>query len=247
MKRVALLFCFMFLAGTLMSQTAHFSFGYHEKGIYYPVPNGSTITFSVQKDKILDATVGVKNEQNLKRNLSLKKFYVKKAPLPFTDLFCWDQCYSRPDIMESVNPVIFLANELDTNHLHLTYVPNSHEGETIIRYRVWDKSAPQDTGFVFVRFVASTTSLDELQSLHQVTVSPNPCNAYATFSFNSVPDKGTTIQLYDLVGRSIRQIQCNEGIRTVRADLTDLEAGIYLYQVESRGLKGPVKKLMVQR
>jgi hypothetical protein len=247
MKSLILFFCSLLFAGSVLAQSTHFSFGYKENGVWKSVANGGTITFSIKKDKILDEIVAVRNEQNVKKSFHLKKFYVKKNPLNFLDLFCWDQCYTRPDIMESANPVVFQPMTTDSNHMHLTYMPNGNEGETIIRYRIWDKSTPQDTGYVFVRFIASTTGLDEFKALQSVVVSPNPCSGQVSFLFQTALPAGAVIYVFDLVGREVKKLQVPSGANPVTTDLSSLPDGIYLYRVESQGLKGNVRKLMIQR
>jgi hypothetical protein len=236
----------MVISGSLFAQSSDFSFGYKENGIWKPVSNGGTITFPIKKDKILDATIAVRNEQNIKKTFFLKKFYVKRNPLSFMDIFCWDQCYTNPNVMVSVNPVVFQPLTTDSSHLHLTYMPNNNEGETIIRYTVWDKSTPQDSGYVFVHFVATTTAINEMNAVRSFAVSPNPSPGKVTFLIGNPAGPATFVCIFDLVGNELKKIPFPEGKVTFSSDLGDLHNGIYIVRMESPSQRESFCKLMIR-
>ena len=247
MKRIILLVISIAIPAILFSQSAHFSFGQEINGTWHPVANGGSITFSLKSSTTFQDYVAVRNETSSLKKLYLKKYYVKRASQSFMDLFCWDVCYTDPNVMASKHTVDFRALTTDSITFHLSYDPQNHEGETVVRYKMWDASDPNDSAYITIHYVSSLSGLRDETAVSSVMASPNPCNTSVVFTIPGNNESGSVLHMFDLLGNKIREIRCQSGNHEISTDVSAFPAGVYLYFIEQNGLRGSVRKLMIQR
>lgn len=248
MKRIILLIVITLVQVSLFSQSTHFTFAQKMNGTWHLVPNGSSITFSMNSSAAnYESTIAVRNETSSFKQLYLRKFYVKRNTQSFMDIFCWDVCYTDPNVMVSKYPVDFKALTTDSISFHITYFPQGHDGETIVRYKMWDKSDFNDSAYITIHYVSSQSGVPGPVNQESVSFSPNPCNSTVTFTIPENNRGKTVIHLFDLLGKELKQIPVQTGENSVRADVSAFPAGIYLFYAETDGVKSNVKKLLIQR
>ncbi len=86
---------------------------------------------------------------------------------------------------------------------------------------------------------------DEIEILK---IYPNPTDGIVDFRFSIFDFQRVTLKIYDLYGREVKTLVDEEkypGEYTVRMDVLDLPAGVYLVRIQVGG-QGSVKKLIVQ-
>jgi len=85
-----------------------------------------------------------------------------------------------------------------------------------------------------------------------ITNYPNPCNNFTDIEY-SIPGEGNvSINLFNITGEKVRTIvndYMTSGYYTARVDVSDLEAGIYLYQIVCEGITNftQSKRLIISR
>ncbi len=81
----------------------------------------------------------------------------------------------------------------------------------------------------------ATTSINNVLSEHGMQVVPNPANGYIDVTLNT---NATTLQVYDLIGRTVITQNANNKHNTTRIDISTLAPGTYiLYAVDAKGQK----------
>jgi len=105
---------------------------------------------------------------------------------------------------------------------------------------VWTADKPNGNGVALFDAPYSTwTGASEKNSStngHLVRAYPNPCNTSITIDFELQKSKHVTITLYDLPGQPLKTLtdrNYSSGRHLVKADLTDLRPGSYIYSLQT--------------
>ena len=72
---------------------------------------------------------------------------------------------------------------------------------------------------------------------HEISIYPNPAKDMVTIELYTMTSQKNTIQLIDMSGRMVKQIQasCLAGVNTLQMNIGDLSTGVYTIQVYSNG------------
>ena len=92
------------------------------------------------------------------------------------------------------------------------------------------------------------SSVEELESQFGMSVYPNPSAGNTTLSFNMPATEKVKMHLMDITGRMIKTVYdgtLQQGNYKFNLDLQNLDAGLYLLNVNYRG-EGFAKKVMVE-
>lgn len=87
---------------------------------------------------------------------------------------------------------------------------------------------------------ASATSTDALVNVNTfgTVVYPNPSNGVANFRFELSNGGKTTVSVSNLMGQTVYNVASNDfnaGVNEVKADLSNLSAGLYVYTITAEG------------
>ena len=80
-----------------------------------------------------------------------------------------------------------------------------------------------------------TTGINQIKSISEISVYPNPSNDFVTFNFNLHKQGNLEVAIYDLNGRKVTATSSvmSLGSNSVKFDVSNLEAGLYTYQIKS--------------
>jgi len=212
-----------------------------------PLANKDTITTYV--DNSYDIAVGVYVTNNSTASLDVK---VRKDEITLLsgvfNTFCWGQCFSSSTI-ESPNPVAIGAGETNNNDFHADYNANGNDGVTLNRYTFFDMNSPGDSVCVFIKFISTPTSVQDVASLKTEISSPypNPTSSRCQFSYNvPMTANDSRIIIMDLTGNLVNTTSLIPGEGKVTIDVSSLPSGIYFYSLWVYDKAITTRKLIVQ-
>lgn len=90
----------------------------------------------------------------------------------------------------------------------------------------------------------SVLSTDSQNFKNGVSVSPNPSKGLITIS-NLTNETISSIELYDVIGKQVKNIKFNTSASVIRLNIGDLNAGIYLAKINSDSGNSSTKKLII--
>ena len=127
-------------------------------------------------------------------------------------------------------------------HVRFTTTPVGHSFEHYTVYEVGNESNKVELD---VNYTVSTTAVNELAN--KLTVSepyPNPANASVSFNYNLNSNGYVTI--HDVTGKQIGNLELVQGIEKATYNTSDLNNGIYFYNVYVDGVKTKTDKFIVR-
>ena len=87
-------------------------------------------------------------------------------------------------------------------------------------------------------------NIADVPALQASSAYPNPANTTVNIDFN-VTASPVHLQLFDLVGNVAKDVTLEAAQGTAKLDVSDLNNGVYLYNLEVNGYRSEVKSLVV--
>ena len=87
-------------------------------------------------------------------------------------------------------------------------------------------------------------NIADVPALKASSAYPNPANNIVNIDFN-VTASPVHLQLFDLVGNIVKDVTIEAAQGTAKLDVSDLNNGVYLYNLEVNGHRSEVKSLVV--
>ena len=246
MKKMYILFCLLALYAVSSVYALDLSFAYKSGSSWQPVPSGGTVIFSCKSTYVIDEYIRIQNNTSRTFCTWLVKSYAQKMSSPFKDIFCWDHCYNQNDL-KSQACLQFIPGQIREEDFHLNYNPYKAQGETVIKYTFWNTNEVGDSAFIIVHYVSSLTGIEDDVKIPNLLASPNPCSGNTVFTLDGNPTGQEKIIISDLLGSRLLTLEIPTGETEVRADLSSLAAGLYIYFTESAGVIGRARKLVVKK
>lgn len=122
------------------------------------------------------------------------------------------------------------------------------QGVSIFQYEFRDDVNRANVAEINVRWdVRNVTSLSESKLVNKISLGPNPAKVSTTISFAyPLTYANQSVQVFDLLGKMVKEVKLNRGVSTVKLNVEDLNSGIYFVNVLADGQKLNSKKLIVQ-
>jgi Secretion system C-terminal sorting domain len=96
--------------------------------------------------------------------------------------------------------------------------------------------------------VINTVQEPIIEKIAISSIYPNPATQYATIDYTVQKNFNTgSISFYNLLGKEVAEFELNKFSDKLRVNVSNWEAGIYLYQLTIDGRKVSTKKLLVNR
>ena len=114
------------------------------------------------------------------------------------------------------------------------------------RFYFFDRNNPEDRVMVELNVGACDTanSITEALTLQASSAYPNPANTIVNIDFN-VTASPVHLQLFDLVGNIVKDVTIEAAQGTAKLDVSDLNNGVYFYNLTVNGHRSEVKSLVV--
>ena len=121
--------------------------------------------------------------------------------------FCWGSCF-MPSVYVSPSPITIRASSTDYNSFAGDYEPSGMEGTSVISYTFFNTSDEKDSVMVTAFYQAGTSRINGIKMDEpEVSVYPNPAAEFLNVDFNVIPAQPVSIRIYDLKGRTLREIR----------------------------------------
>ncbi len=215
---------------------------------YGALNNGDTIITYVENSMATEVHVYVTNNSASALDVKVKKDEIVLLSGAF-NTFCWGQCFS-PSVIESPNPVTINAGQTDNSNFYADYNANGSDGETLNRYTFFDANSPNDSAWVFIKFVSTPASVQDGSALKYEIFGPypNPASSRCQFSY-TVPAiaSDARIVIMDLAGNIVNTTYLAPREGKVSIDVTSFASGIYFYSLWVFDKPVITRKLIVQK
>ena len=193
----------------------------------------------------IDSHLNIANSANFPVSIKVNRD-MSQMVYGHQNAFCWFQCY---DSTVSISPdaLDMDPRSTDSIHFHSYVYPNSIPGIDYVTYFFYDLNYPSDTMTVTITYQFSSVGIDEIgKSKGTLAVpSPNPANNLTSISYSLNNPKDATLTIYNLLGKSIREIKLTEKQSTMIVSTVDLPSGVYLCSLHNGGSMIATKKLIV--
>lgn len=115
----------------------------------------------------------------------------------------------------------------------------------LFRVTVYDTNNRNSQATMYIKMYNKNgnVGIDELNSELTLTAYPNPASSLVTVNYSNA-DNHSTLALYNMTGRKVREIALGNNEGSVQLDLSNLPAGIYMYGIESNNRISNLKKLI---
>ena len=169
--------------------------------------------------------------------------------------FCWGPlCYDYPTNESSSNPnlLVTMAPGVAETTFHGYYEHQGNAGHSVIQYCFFDAFDTSNESCTSVNFCvddACVVGVDEMTNAFELgNISPNPVTGLASFSYSfQQRPSNARVSIYNLVGKSVRQVALNNKNGIVFLDAQDYQAGVYFYTLEVNGKILSTKKLVISK
>lgn len=168
------------------------------------------------------------------------------------NLFCWGtNCYP-PSTNLSPNPEI-INNGATNSTFKGQLFPSGQEGTFVVRYCFIADEGGEDLCFDAKYISSSNVSINEYQLDNEIVsvgnVSPNPISGagIAMLPVNMQNAVNPRIEILNALGQVVINEMVNPSADAVAINVSDLNTGIYFYQIVTETSKSTAKKMVVRK
>ena len=160
-------------------------------------------------------------------------------------IYCWDP-RNTDGIWDSENfALLTLAPGQSTGELSFKQFFEGDMGSQW-RFYFFDRNNPEDRVMVELNVGAcdSANAITEAPALEASPAYPNPAHNTVNIDFN-VSASPVKLQVFDLVGNVVKDLTLETTQGTAKLDVSDLNNGVYFYNLTVNGHRSEVKSLVV--
>jgi len=164
--------------------------------------------------------------------------------------FCWGGACWPPDTEESPQAdTIAAGGQSAEGDFSAHYNPNTHIGTSTVEYLFYNEDNEDQNVKITVYFWASPQSIaeDAMKGGSISDVYPNPAVHTVNFDYN-MPATVTSakVSIVNLLGSVVKETVVEPNANKLSMDISELEDGIYFYNVIVNGKIYKTKKLIIQ-
>jgi len=210
-----------------------------------PVANDETVNFNGEPSTpVINAYIGVVN--NGSATLSVKCKKVEISLIPETEnAFCWDVCYGS-DVYVSIGSLDINPGETNTAFTG-DYSPNTHAGQSVIRYVFFDANNPNDSVCFRALYNAYPLGIENPGTLASISAAyPNPASDRVSFNYSIECGSHASLIVRNVLGSTVKEVTLS-GLGVATISTLDLSEGVYFYSLIVNGKIESTRKLVVSR
>lgn len=163
--------------------------------------------------------------------------------------FCWDTCYeSSVDTSLSMKYIPAGGSSI-IGDFAAHYEINETIGISIIAYKFYNKSNPDEHILVFVEFDTYPTGVDDnlINNIWISEVYPNPASMFVNIDYDIPNDvEEASIKIVNMFGIVVKEQGLELGSNHKRMNISELSGGIYFYLLSVNGEMVTTKKLIIR-
>lgn len=215
----------------------------------FDLGNSSIEKVGHPNDASIDLSIDVTNISNtpFDVNVSRESFNFGNVE----DNFCWGVYCYPPSVSESPNSVFMDEGETNTTFKGQFY-PDGVEATYNVRYCFKPVGQPASNFCFDAKYITSFTSgFSEYElSLEKVSVgnvAPNPISGgIALFPVKLQNANNARIEILNALGQIVETASVSNNADAVAVDVSDLETGVYFYQLVTDTNKSAAKKMVIR-
>lgn len=204
----------------------------------------------INSKNIMDygAHAEVKNISNSAVTVLVKRVEFGQTWCAFdSNYFCWDLCYGN-STNYSIGGWTLAPGEVSDPSYFSAHVYSKNDGsscEDSIRYVFFVDTDPNDSVSVVFKFASGPTmSVNEVEQ-NNSTFYPNPASNLLFVELANTPAPNTTIEVYSILGAKMKTVDATSAKTEI--NISDLNAGVYIYTVSENGTAVETKKFVVKK
>ena len=116
------------------------------------------------------------------------------------------------------------------------------------RITIYNNTNPNDSASALITWKFQGASVSELTG-NDVTVNayPNPASGNVNISYTiNKAAQNTNVVIYDMVGKEVKKVELNDSNGVLKMDVSDLQAGVYFYAVQSNDKAIKTERLIIK-
>jgi len=193
-------------------------------------------------ESTVEIPVYVKNLTGSNLDVMVKKYEVDLVS-GTQAYFCWDICY---DPSATISAVAITASANDTIKDFSADLKTANvSGLSKVMYTFFKDKALTDSASVTIYYQVGAVGIQDINTIkHSISCYPNPANDNLFFEFNLEPNSKGEIIIFDLTGRKVKQQNITSLEDNLLINVSDLNAGIYLWTIEVEGIPIKSEKLV---
>jgi len=193
--------------------------------------------------------VYIKNSGTKDLNVLVKKTIINAVP-GTVNYFCWGNCY-QPDTYVSDSYKTIAAGATNTKDFSADYIPMGFKGKSEIRYTFFDKDNPNDSASVTMIFdylwILSGVNSPAKDNNYVSVAYPNPTTDYFTLNYRIKNFNTAYVDLFNVLGTKAKRVPINASNGSLRVNVSDLKAGVYLFSFVADGKVLKSGKILISR
>lgn len=163
--------------------------------------------------------------------------------------FCWGGlCYGFAANISSLYKAIVPLDTIDfaNDGFHAVFNSGTSTMTRLVHYRFYDKNNITDSTGITIRYNYST-GVNELAQTGAISAAyPNPASSSVSMKYDITdPNQKGQITVYDMLGKTVKEIVLNDKQGTAVINTSDLNAGIYFYKFAVGNKTIATKKLVI--
>lgn len=193
----------------------------------------------------------VKNESNHKLEIGAARTIIQ-AVENTDNSFCWSgSCYSpTTDSSDALHDLLLPAGQMSPDPpFSGHYTHNQKSGETIVKYKLFERGNIANCDSVVVIFKYSLTGIED-NVFNGIKISdayPNPATNKVNFNFDLTGGiNNASVNIVNLLGSTVKSVNLTKSTNKVSIDISDLPRGVYFYSVVANGNIFKTKKLVIK-
>ncbi|HSI91528.1 MAG TPA: T9SS type A sorting domain-containing protein [Adhaeribacter sp.] len=234
---------------TLLSALAALSLSVCVAQVVQPQNPPATVVGSYNQSGPLAATFAVVNTSSQAENIVVARKMISEVPGSENN-FCWGvNCYP-PNVSVSPDAETIPANGTNSSFI-ADYTPNNQQGITVIRYSFFREFGTPDSAHVTITFDASSAVASTRKNIdHSEMIgmpSPNPANSITSIPFNvPLSARSSKLRIMNAIGGIVKEVELPKKQGNAIVVTSDLQSGIYFYNLQIDGNSVATKKLIVR-
>lgn len=206
------------------------------------IVNDTILIVTADNSSDMETSIFVKNISDKSLDVWVK-LYVQEFVTGSSASYCWNNCF---DIATTQSTDFLNVSARDTiKAFHSDFSPSGNNGITKIMYTFFVNKNENDSVSVTINYEVGVTGIDNLNQIKEsISSYPNPVKDIINFDYSINNNAESYISIYDLVGKKVKQLKLNNLTNSTQLDISDLNAGIYIWAFEINGISVKSDKLI---
>jgi len=163
--------------------------------------------------------------------------------------FCWDTCYLHAVDTSIKVKYIPAGSSTVLGDFVAHYEINETTGSSVIGYKFYDKSNPDENLSVFVKFDTSPSGVDDniFNNIRISEIYPNPATNFVNIDYD-IPIDATeaNVRIVNMFGMVVKDRKLHASNNHMRLNVSELVEGIYFYSIYVNGKIFTTKKMIIR-